>query len=180
MIVPPPESVNFREYGLKHIETLLNIFTISPMLVVNWVIKQQLQAELGKCKFDLLEWKKLFQRMLLMLNVQLWLPQHGHFIICWNSCPTARHFYPLLSNLAECCLSIPISNAWPECGASALNTRLRSRLQNDMLQALNMQVSINGPPLHSDLHSFGWSRRRGEPCLRKEHQQITVVLCASM
>ena len=49
-------------------------------------------------------------------------------------------------------LSIPFSNAWPEHGGSALKrikTRLRSRLQNDMLQAL-MQVSINGPPLHSD------------------------------
>ena len=66
--------------------------------------------------------------------------------------PSYRHFYPLLSNLAECRLSIPISNAWPERGASALKrikTRLRSRLQNDMLQAL-MQVSINGPPLHSE------------------------------
>ena len=66
--------------------------------------------------------------------------------------PSYRHFYPLLSNLAECCLSIPISNAWPERGASALKrikTRLRTRIQNDMLQVL-MQVSINGPPLHSD------------------------------
>ena len=41
-------------------------------------------------------------------------------------------FYPLLSNVAdhECCLSIPISKAWPEGGASALKrikTRLRSR-----------------------------------------------------
>ena len=66
--------------------------------------------------------------------------------------PPYRHFYPLLSNLAECSLSIPISNACPERGASTLKrikTRLRSRFQNDMLQAL-MQVSINGPPLHSD------------------------------
>lgn len=66
--------------------------------------------------------------------------------------PFYRHFYPLLSNLAECCLSIATLNAWPECGASALKrikTRLRSRLQNDMLQTL-MQVSITGPPLQLD------------------------------
>ena len=66
--------------------------------------------------------------------------------------PSYRYFYPALSSLAECCLSIPISNAWPERGTSSLKrmkTRLRSRLQNDMLQAL-MQISINGPALHSD------------------------------
>ena len=41
-------------------------------------------------------------------------------------------FYPLLSNLYECCLSIPISSALPERGASALKcnkTRLQPRLQ---------------------------------------------------
>ena len=44
-------------------------------------------------------------------------------------------------------MSLPISNAWPERGASAVKrvkTQLRSRIKNDMLQAL-MQVSIYGP-----------------------------------
>ena len=66
--------------------------------------------------------------------------------------PSYRHFYPLLNSFAECCLPISISNAWPERGTSTLKcikTRLRSTLQNDMLQGL-IQVSINGPPLHSD------------------------------
>lgn len=55
--------------------------------------------------------------------------------------------YPCLLELAEVCLSLPVSNAWPERGASCvkrLKTRLRSSLKNDMLQAL-MQISINGP-----------------------------------
>ena len=57
----------------------------------------------------------------------------------------------MLTQLAECCLSLPVSNAWPERGASALKrimTRLRSRLSNSMLQSL-MQMSINGPPINS-------------------------------
>ena len=52
--------------------------------------------------------------------------------------------------LAEVCLSLPVSNAWPERGASAikrLKTRLRSSLKNDMLDAL-LQVSINGPEVN--------------------------------
>ena len=34
--------------------------------------------------------------------------------------PSFCHFFPLLFSLAERCLSIPVSNAWPERGASAL------------------------------------------------------------
>lgn len=44
-------------------------------------------------------------------------------------------------------LSTPVSNAWPERGASCVKrvkTRFRSTLKNDMLQSL-LQVSINGP-----------------------------------
>lgn len=57
------------------------------------------------------------------------------------------YFYPLIVELAEVALSAPITNAWPERGASAIKrikTRLRNRLKNDMLNAL-LQVSINGP-----------------------------------
>ena len=60
---------------------------------------------------------------------------------------TYQHFMPGLLQIAEVCLSLHISNAWPERGASAmktLKTRLRSRIKNDMLQSL-MHVSINGP-----------------------------------
>ena len=56
-IAPPPESVNFKEYGLKHIETLAKYFYNKFNLSCE-VKKQQLQAEWGKFTFDLLEWKK--------------------------------------------------------------------------------------------------------------------------
>ena len=49
--------------------------------------------------------------------------------------------------LAEVALSVPITSAWPETGASTvkrIKTRLRNRLKNDILNSL-LQVSINGP-----------------------------------
>ena len=56
-------------------------------------------------------------------------------------------FFPLLLYIAEVVVSLPVSNAWPERDASAgknVKTCLRSRLQNDMLQAI-LAVGINGP-----------------------------------
>ena len=57
------------------------------------------------------------------------------------------YFYQLIVELAEVALYAPITNAWPERGASGvkrIKTRLRNRLKNDMLNSLT-HVSINGP-----------------------------------
>lgn len=62
---------------------------------------------------------------------------------------TYNSLFPALANIAEVCLSMPVSNAWPERGCSALThikTRLRNRLSVDMLQSLVI-ISINGPEL---------------------------------
>ncbi|KAJ8048367.1 hypothetical protein HOLleu_00649 [Holothuria leucospilota] len=59
--------------------------------------------------------------------------------------------YDILCYLAEVALAAPISNAWPERGASAIKrikTRLRSRLNMDMLDSL-LHISINGPDVNS-------------------------------
>jgi len=53
---------------------------------------------------------------------------------------------PLLCSLAEAGLSLSITNAWPERGASAIKrikTRLRARLSNKMESLLH--ISVNGP-----------------------------------
>ena len=44
---------------------------------------------------------------------------------------------------------MPVSNAWPERGASALKrlkTRLRNSLKKEMLESL-LHISLNGPPV---------------------------------
>lgn len=57
--------------------------------------------------------------------------------------------YSDVLKLAEIAAVIPVSNAWPERGASSMKlikSRLKSSLKSDMLNAL-MQVAINGPPI---------------------------------
>ena len=56
--------------------------------------------------------------------------------------------YSKVLKLAEIVAIIPVSNAWPERGASSMKhikCRLRSCLKSDLLNAL-MQVAVNGPP----------------------------------
>ncbi|XP_053396870.1 uncharacterized protein LOC128556296 [Mercenaria mercenaria] len=58
-----------------------------------------------------------------------------------------RHFNPELVFVAEAAASLPVSNAWPERGASILKvikTKLRNRLSIGMLEGL-LHVGINGP-----------------------------------
>ncbi|KAJ8048373.1 hypothetical protein HOLleu_00656 [Holothuria leucospilota] len=65
--------------------------------------------------------------------------------------PKSSLQYDILCYLAEVALAAPISNAWPERGASAIKrikTRLRSRLNMDMLDSL-LHISINGPDVNS-------------------------------
>ena len=60
---------------------------------------------------------------------------------------TYQHFVPGLLYLAGLFLSHPVSNLWPERGASAvkrLKTMMHSRLRNDTLGAL-LHVTRNGP-----------------------------------
>ena len=59
-------------------------------------------------------------------------------------------FFPLFMSIAEAVLCIPVSNAWPERGASSIKnikTRLRSRLTNTMLEGI-LHIQINGPPVN--------------------------------
>lgn len=60
--------------------------------------------------------------------------------------------YPCISRVSEDALALPVSNAWPERGASKIKlikSRLRSRLKNDLLNSL-LQISVNGPGVFSE------------------------------
>ena len=60
-------------------------------------------------------------------------------------------FFVELLLIAEAAITLPVSNAWPERGASALKivkNSCRSHLENGMLKAM-LHVKINGPALGS-------------------------------
>ena len=53
--------------------------------------------------------------------------------------------------LANMSLTVPVTNAWPECGASAVKrvkSHTRSTMKNDLLNAL-LNISINGSAYNS-------------------------------
>ena len=59
--------------------------------------------------------------------------------------------YPNLTKIIEMILCIPVSNAWPERGASKVRlvkTNMQNRLGKNMLQCL-LQIGINEPELCS-------------------------------
>ena len=70
MMVPPPESVNFKEYGLKHIETLakLNIFTSQN--VVQAMLQALMQVSINGPPLHSDQCKELVRD-----SAQLWLKQ---------------------------------------------------------------------------------------------------------
>jgi len=83
--------------------------------------------------------------------------KNSHEVTCTEWCLTRLMklqtsyslVFPALVHIAEVCLSMPVSNAWPEHGCSApksVKTRLRSRLSVEMLQTL-LAITINGPNL---------------------------------
>ena len=145
MAVPSPSNkVEFQEYGEEYISALEgHYFTGNE--TDEEVLAAKMRAEWGKLKSDLHEWKAKVTKDVKdgkhpsKISTTTWTLQH------LLQQPSYRFFYPMLTQLVECCLSLPVSNAWPERGASALKrikTRLRSRLSNSMFQSL-MQMSTN-------------------------------------
>ena len=60
--------------------------------------------------------------------------------------------YSLINEIVKIAMVTPVSNAWPEQGASAIKrikTRLRSVMADDMLRCLLM-ISMNGPEPGTD------------------------------
>ena len=59
--------------------------------------------------------------------------------------------YIYICELAKIVLITPVTNAWPERGASAvkrIKSRMQSTMKNDLLNLL-LHISVNGPPANS-------------------------------
>ena len=182
MAVPETSSPAFKEYGQGYIKTLgehfFHVFegsdTLQEKLLAEWQafkymindhIKDQIPETVkrGTECITTTEW-----------FVSELMKRRSAYI----------HFCPLILQIAETVATLPVSNAWPERGASALKltkTRCRNRLKNDMLECL-LHVLINGPPtgdkaataiIQSAVESWDADkRRRKKP--KKPHPVMTV------
>ena len=105
----------------------------------------KLEAEWNNFKYELSDWSKDHQAIPSLSTTSTeWALQR--FLTHKES---YHRSYPLLLQVAEICLSMPVSNAWPERGASALKrlkTRLRNSLKKEMIESL-LHISINVHPV---------------------------------
>ena len=126
--------------------------TISKLLQITFFSRDEnsskrlkLEAEWNNFMYELSDWSKDHQAI----------PSPSTTSTEWTLQRFLRHresyrrSYPLLLQVAEISLSMPVSNAGPERGASALKrlkTRPRNSLKKEMLESL-LHISINGPPV---------------------------------
>ena len=141
MALPERQASEFRDYGTVPVQTLATHYFASDD-------QAQFTTEWNKAKYDIISWRQdlptsIRQGKGSMSAVEWCMLQFQN--------PATCHHYPLLSYIAEIALTTPVSNAWPERGASILKlqkTWLRSRMKNDILAA-SMQITINGPKIGS-------------------------------
>jgi hypothetical protein len=139
--IPNKESGDLQEHGREHINVLAGHYF--PDDEAN---RTQLQAEWNVLKYDLLQWKLPQSVKEGKLSPAEWVLKQ----LCKQKY-SYRGPFPLMIVIVESLLVIPVSNAWPERGASKvklIKTRLRSLMKADMLNSL-MHVSFNGPPTSS-------------------------------
>lgn len=149
--VPPKSEQSFSDYGSKEIKILAEYLYQLETGESKVQKTEELICEWRKFKYSILKLKSEMpadvvkppkNKELTSQTPTEWLLHH-----MLSNQSTYSHFVPELLRLAEVCMSLPVSNAWPERGASAvkrLKTRLRSSLKGDMLESL-MHITINGP-----------------------------------
>ena len=139
LTLPQPGSGAFKERGTKKAQTLEKHFFSEPAK------QEQLLAEWEKFKYDMDTWKQEIPEEVKESHLETATEWCLKRLISLKT--SYSMVFPALTNIAEVCLSMPVSNAWPERGCNAqkhIKTGLRNRLSADMLQALLM-ITINGP-----------------------------------
>lgn len=134
LLLPLPDSVAFLDYGKDQIQEIGKIY--APEKVPEVVAEFEL-FKFHMARFNIPAPDKLTEETPAEVVLKRLLQMDALF--------------PLLSSIADAILSLPITNAWPERGASSIKrikTRLRSRLSNKMLESL-LHISINGPEVCS-------------------------------
>ena len=144
--VPNSTNPDFKEYGTSDIDVPANHFYPNDQLKAT-----KLHAEWNQFNYYINDHTK--QQILNDIRPGKSTITPARWFLM-NIARNKAKYLPFFENMiviAEIALTPPVSNAWPERGASALKlvkSRHRSRLKNDMLQCL-LHVKINGPDVLS-------------------------------
>ena len=106
--MPPPEDASFRSYGSNEVEILGAHYYVTQT-------DKKLQAEWNNFKFELVECKSKEEFKTTTPTSTEWVLRR---LIAMKE--TYTQVYPIHYRIAEVCITIPVSNAWPERGMSAL------------------------------------------------------------
>lgn len=147
--IPNRSDVGFKEYGVKDVQILAEHFFQGEPEEKKNEKKEELLSEWQKLKYNFLQMREDIPPEIAKPTNNMMTKSPTEWLLerMLSMRSTYQHFFPEMLRIAEVCLSLPVSNAWPERGASAIKrikTRMRSRIKDDMLEAL-MQISINGP-----------------------------------
>lgn len=127
--VPNKDHPGFKLYGKTQVQTIADHFTSSIPADQKESIQEEMKPKFAKLKYDMITWK---QDLPLECN-----PSESPCKViatewCLQRICSLSHFYPQLSNVADIMISTPVSNAWPERGASFVKhvkTRFRFNLK---------------------------------------------------
>ena len=136
--VPNRSDLSFKHYGVAEIEILAAHFYQEEVGADHQEKAEELECEWKKFKYNLLQLKNEIPHHILHppknRNLVSTTPTEWVLHQMLSQRATYVQSMPLLLQIAEVCVTLPVSNAWPERGASAikrLKTRLRSTLKND-------------------------------------------------
>ena len=141
------ESYDFQIYCSREINVLADHYYVN-----DDVKKDALEKEFDSFKFELIELKKKWNSFKdniksNKLKLKCTATEWGLRTILRDFGETSE--YPLIAEIARVALITPVSNAWPERGASAvkrIKSRIRSKMRNDVLRS-PLFITLNGSDL---------------------------------
>lgn len=145
--VPEYEADGFQEYGTAEVNILVKYFFQIETQEVQKLKTEKLLTERSHTKYHVNDNIKKIIPVEVKSGSSRTTTTEWFLLHLLKDKSSFVTFFPLLLYIAEVVVTLPVSNACPERGASVVKnvkTRLRSRLQNEMLQAI-LPVGINGP-----------------------------------
>ena len=134
--------MGFKEYGVKDVEILAEHFFQGEPEGKKIEKKEGLLSEWQKLKYDFLQLREDIPPEIAKPTSNMMTKSPCNRVASRSDALTAFNlpaFFPGMLGIAEVCLFLTVSNAWPERGALAIKrikTRMRSTIKDDMLDAL--------------------------------------------